>query len=250
MKNHFYIPYVGNKRQEVERLYEVIDFTDITTIIEPFCGSCAMSYYISTKKEGLKYILNDNNPYLKDMYEIMLDDDKIKNFENDYSNLFIDMDKDKYKELVKQEGVLYWFLANKYFQFRSGTYPVTRKSCKTINLKSVHIYNFFKNNDITFLTTDGLELYKKYNNCKNNLILLDPPYMDSCNALYKSPTLNIYDYLKNNNINNCNSYVILILENISKIEELFSNNKILSTYNKTYNMGKQKKTEHVIISNR
>jgi 16S rRNA G966 N2-methylase RsmD len=249
MKNHFYITYLGNKRQEVERLYEVIDFTDITTIIEPFCGSCAMSYYISTKKEGLKYILNDNNPYLKDMYEIMLDDDKIKKFENDYSNLFIDMDKEKYKELLKKEGVLYWFLANKYYKIRPTMYPNDGSRSKTINLKSVPIYNFFKNNDITFLTTDGLELYKKYNNCKNNLILLDPPYMDSCNALYKSPTINIYEYLYNNNINNCNSYIILILENNYIIRMLFSNNKILSTYNKTYNIAK-KKTEHVIICNR
>ena len=249
MKNHFYIPYVGNKRQEVERLYEVIDFTDITTIIEPFCGSCAMSYYISTKKTGLKYILNDNSPYLKDMYEIMLDDDKIKKFENDYSNLFIDMDKEKYNILVKQEGVLYWFLRHKYYQLRHGLYPATPKR-KTIDLKSFPIYNYFKNNDITFLTTDGLELYKKYNNCKNNLILLDPPYINSWNKLYKSPTLNIYDYLKNNNIDNCNSYVILIVENISKIQELFSNNKILTTYNKMYSMGRQKQTEHVIISNR
>ena len=250
MKNHFYIAYSGNKREEVERLYEAIDFTDITTIIEPFCGSCAMSYYISTKKEGLKYILNDNNPHLKDMYEIMVDDDKIKKFENDYNNLFIDMDKDKYKELVKQEGVLYWFLANKYYKIRPTMYPDDGRRSKTINLKSFPIYNFFKTNDITFLTTDGLELYKKYNNCKNNLILLDPPYINSWNKLYKSPTLNIYDYLKNNNIDNCNSYVILIVENISKIQELFSNNKILTTYNKMYKMGRQKQTEHVIISNR
>lgn len=250
MKNHFYMSYFGNKRREVERLYELIDFTDITTIIEPYCGTCAMSYYISTKKEGLKYILNDNNEYLKDMYEIMLDDDKIKKFEDEYTNLFIDMDKEKYNELVKKKGALYWFLANKYYTLRYGLYPTPdRKVSKTINLKSCPIYNFFKNNDITFLTTDGLELYKKYNNCKNNLILLDPPYMESCNTTYKSPTINIYEYLYNNNISNFNSYVILILENNWIIKLLFQNNKTLSIYNKQYETSK-KKTEHIIISNR
>ena len=77
MKNHFYMSYAGNKRNEVKDIYNHIDFENITTIIEPFCGSCAMSYYISTQKQGLKYIFNDNNKYLKEMYEIIIDDNKI-----------------------------------------------------------------------------------------------------------------------------------------------------------------------------
>ena len=61
MKNHFYMPYKGNKRQEVVRIFDEIDFEKLTTVIEPYCGSCAMSYYISTQYTGIKYILNDNN---------------------------------------------------------------------------------------------------------------------------------------------------------------------------------------------
>ena len=49
MKNHFYMSYSGNKREEVENIYNLIDFNNIATIVEPFCGTCAMSYYISTK---------------------------------------------------------------------------------------------------------------------------------------------------------------------------------------------------------
>ena len=65
MKNHFIIAYPGNKRQEVEIIYKNLDFNNITTIIEPFCGSCALSYYISTiHPKKYKYILNDLDHYL------------------------------------------------------------------------------------------------------------------------------------------------------------------------------------------
>ena len=67
MKNHFIIPYFGNKRMEVENLYNVIKdkLDEVDIIIEPFCGSSAMSYYISTQHpKKIKYILNDNNKKL------------------------------------------------------------------------------------------------------------------------------------------------------------------------------------------
>ena len=61
MKNHFFYPYVGNKREEVEHIYNLLDLNNINTIVEPFCGSCAVSYYIwsQNKDKNYKYILND-----------------------------------------------------------------------------------------------------------------------------------------------------------------------------------------------
>ena len=53
MKTHFYITYPGNKRKEMKGLYPYLDFTNINTIVEPFAGTCAISYYISTQKQGL-----------------------------------------------------------------------------------------------------------------------------------------------------------------------------------------------------
>ena len=71
MKNHFYISYAGNKRQEVKTIYDTIDFTNIKTIVEPFAGTSAMSFYISTQQKNLNYVLNDNNEYLYDMFNII-----------------------------------------------------------------------------------------------------------------------------------------------------------------------------------
>ena len=68
MKNHFIFSYAGNKRNEVEQIFDKIDLKDIDTIIEPFCGSSAMSYYLSTLyPKKFKYILNDNS---KEIYNI------------------------------------------------------------------------------------------------------------------------------------------------------------------------------------
>jgi site-specific DNA-adenine methylase len=249
MKNHFYIPYCGNKRQEVKHIYDNIDFTDITTVIEPFCGSCAMSYYISTQREGLKYILNDNNKYLKEMYELMLDDNKIEKFEKDFEELVKSFEgkKDVYIEVVKKKDLLSWFIKNKVYNITPGIFPIpTRNYKRTIDLKSFPIYNFFVNNDITFSTDCGLSIYKKYKNSKNNLILLDPPYMKSCNDLYLDASVNIYEYLYDNNIDKEKAKIILILENMWIIKLLFSTNKKLYEYDKMYDTTK-KKTTHIII---
>ena len=46
MRNHFIIPYIGNKREEVETIYNNIKnyIDDKKIIIEPFCGTSAVSY--------------------------------------------------------------------------------------------------------------------------------------------------------------------------------------------------------------
>ena len=82
MKNHFYISYNGNKRNEAENFYNSIDLSQIKTIIEPFVGTGAISYYIQTKNPDLKFILNDNNKFIIEMYNIMKDDEKLKAFED------------------------------------------------------------------------------------------------------------------------------------------------------------------------
>lgn len=255
MNNHFYIAYHGNKRNEVKVLYDNIDFNNITTVIEPFCGSCAMSYYISLNNKGLKYILNDNNIFLKEMFEIIKDDEKLKKFEEDYKYTMnnIIVDKETYKEYLKDKNnneLLRWFIKNKVYSIRAGLYPQpNRKITKEIDFKKFPVYNFFRNNDIEFLNIDGLECYKKYKDNENNLILIDPPYLSSCNIGYTSPSFEIYEYLYNNNIDNEKAYIILILEKMWIIELLFKNNNIKSIYDKTYQM-KKKNTQHIIIDNR
>jgi len=250
MNNHFYMAYCGNKRNEVILLYDNLNFDNITTIIEPFCGSCAMSYYIALKHPNkFKYILNDNNDYLKQIYEI-IKNDKIDDFDNEIIKITSTIkNKEIYDLLCKEKNIYAWFIKNKFYRIRPGLFDKDEKYDKYKSLKKYPVYNFFKNENIEFYSMDGLDCYKLYKDNQENLILIDPPYMNSCNSLYKSKTTNIYEYLFFNKITSEKSYICLILENNWIIQLLFNDivNKII--YDKKYQLYSKRETKHIIIIN-
>lgn len=256
MKNHFYISYFGNKRNEAESFYNLIDFKGIDTIVEPFCGTSAISYYISTKKQGLKYILNDNDEYLKMMFDILRDDEKINEFENMINSIKPTiMNKEAYQKYLKDnkdnKNIYAWFIKHFYYTIRPGIYPLRDEKTvfnKKIDLKSCPIYEFYNNNDVEFYDEDAIDIYEKYNNKKNCLIFLDPPYIDTCNDSYEKANLNIYEYLYYNKFNKCKAKIYLILED-NWIIKLIFNNFIIEENNKTYQTNK-KKTKHLTIYNK
>ena len=248
MKNHFYMSYPGNKRQEVTKIYPLLDLTNIKIIVEPFCGTCAFSYYVSLQIPNLTFVLNDNNNYLKEMFEIIIDDRLLNKFESKVNSVLDTIkNKEDYVTIIKNEDIVSWFIKNKYYNIRPGLYP-TNDKFKHIIMRNYPIVDFFKNNKIIFTCDNAINIYKKYKNNKKSLIFLDPPYISSCNSFYMSPELNIYEYINLNNIKNEKAKIYLILENIWIIKLLFQNNKILMEYNKKYEISK-KKTTHVIISN-
>ena len=76
MTNHFIYSYNGNKRNEFKYLNTVIDDIDkYDTIIEPFCGSSAISFNIWLKYPDKKYILNDNDKDLINLYNLIKNED-------------------------------------------------------------------------------------------------------------------------------------------------------------------------------
>lgn len=244
--------YAGNKRNEIKLFYDSLDFVGVDTIVEPFCGSCAMSYYIWTQKPTLKFLLNDNNIFLKEMYEIIKDDKKCEEFENNFNKLVDSFtgNKEKYLEIVNKQKTLYgWFIANKIYCITAGLFPPqTRPYKKTIKFSDFPIYNFFRNANIIFTNEDGLEFYKTHCKVKNNLLLIDPPYINTCNNFYTNAGLNIYEYFYINDIKKENAKIYLILEDIWIIKLLFKNHKILNSYDKLY-QGNKKKTNHIVITN-
>jgi len=241
--------YPGNKRQEVTKIYPLLDLTNIKIIVEPFCGTCAFSYYVSLQIPNLTFVLNDNNNYLKEMFEIIIDDRLLNKFESKVNSVLDTIkNKEDYLTIIKNDDIVSWFIKNKYYNIRPGLYP-TNDKFKHIIMRNYPIVDFFKNNKIIFTCDNAINIYKKYKNNKKSLIFLDPPYISSCNSFYMSPELNIYEYINLNNIKNEKAKIYLILENIWIIKLLFQNNKILMEYNKKYEISK-KKTTHVIISNR
>lgn len=246
-KNHFYMSYAGNKREECDKIFNFINFDGIDTIIEPFCGSCAMSCYINMKIPNLKYILNDNNKYLKEMYEIIIDEEKLINFENEYNNLLLDFNKNDYLEIIKKDDLMGWFIKNSNYTIRPGLFPIDKDKKKGLLIRNRPIYDFFKNSNIEFYNEDAIDIYKKYNNIMNCLILLDPPYLQLCNKFYLKTDTYIYEYLFNNNIKENKSKIYLILEDTWINKLLFKNCHCID-YNKIYQTSK-KKTNHIIYTN-
>ena len=121
---------------------------------------------------------------------------------------------------------------------------------KQLDLKNTYIYEFFNNEDIEFYNEDGLDIYKKYCNDSENMIFLDPPYLNRCNTFYSNQIVNIYEYLFKNDIRDQKAKIYLILENNWIIQLLFDGyNKI--EYDKKYsvNFSKNTNVKHVFISN-
>ena len=250
-KNHFLISYAGNKRKECQNIYESIKdkLSSVDTIVEPFCGSSAVSFYISKlHPKHYKYVLNDNNKHLIELYKIASSKRKLKKFIEEIETLVEDITKDVYIKLVKEDNVQSWFIKNKIYNIRPGFFPTNIKIKQDFSdLEDCPIIHFLRTEKITFTNIDAKETLVKYKDNKKAFIFLDPPYLDSCNDFYADSNTNIYEYLYNNKITAMRSKVLLCLEDNWIIRLLF-NGDVKSSYDKKYEISK-KKTRHMIIAN-
>ena len=264
MKNHFIFSYSGNKRNEVANLYitakDIYKFDDAEIIIEPYCGSCAFSYYISTLyPKKFKYILNDNDVRLYELFLLIQNEkeqtinDTLNELINEFNKYTDDITRKNYYSTIvadKEKNIYSWLFVNKYCTIRKALYPpITRiKQIKKFKIEDIPFYNFVKTEKIEFLNCDSLDILKKYKDNDKTIIFLDPPYISSCNSDYRSPTMSSYEYIFLNNIKYWGSSVICCFENTWIIKLLFKNNTIHTEYNKKYSNHKKKETTHVVIT--
>lgn len=253
MKNHFYIPYAGNKWYEMEHIKfyinDIINKNNIKYIIEPFCGSAAFSYYCSLLyPKKFKYILNDNNNELIKFLNNMKDDNKRNEIQNSINKIIVTIkNKNDYDNL---QGLHKWFIHNYIYFHKPGKYPSNKKFNNIkINFNKVLFTNFILNEDIEFINNNGIDIINKYSINNNVLLFIDPPYLKSYNKYYSTDSSEyIFNWFNNNDINNFKCKVIMILEYIDSIYNLFFNN-IIDIYDKKYLTYKNKKTTHCIIIN-
>ena len=243
--------YAGNKRNECEDIFNEIKdkLTNIKTIIEPFCGTSAFSYFISLKHpKQFKYILNDNNKYLIQLYVIARDEKKLEQLIKLLDAKIKDLNKDKYDKIAKEDDFLSWVIIHKFYAIRAGLFPINRKIITTFNcLKECPIIKYLRSDEIIFHNKDGVQIINHYKNNEHNFIFLDPPYLISCNDFYANTDVNVYEYLYENKINKMKALIVLCLESNWIIKLLF-NNQVKKEYSKLYQSSK-KKTTHLIISN-
>lgn len=248
-KNHFFMPYAGNKRNEFNHAYEQIKdrLEDVEYIVEPFCGSSAFSYFLSLKHpKKFKYILNDNCKNLIECYKIFKDDEKREELIKQVKVFNTDLTKEKYDNIVKIDETANWFFKNKVYAIRPGMYPLN-KTCKLDNLNDAPIINFLKNEDCEFSNIDGIEVFKKYMDNKKAIVFLDPPYLMSCNTFYENPEGNIYEFISALDLKKKKALLMFILEQNWILKMLFKKYSIVE-YEKTY-QPRKKKTTHFILLN-
>ena len=253
--SHFIFSYAGNKRKEFQTFNEYIKYDGIKNIVEPFVGSAAISFNIYKEhKDKFNYYLNDNDKYLYETYLLLKNEDieeifiKLNEIKNTVKNK-----EDFLKIYKKEEHSIYEYI---YFRkastFRMGMFNeergITKSNYKPTKLL-LEFVEFVKSANV-FITNDDWSIsYNKYKDDDESSIFLDPPYIASCNNMYGNATVNIYEYIYENNIKNNISNIYLILENIWIIKMLFKENNILIEYDKKYEMSK-KNTSHILISNK
>lgn len=264
-KHHFIIDYKGNKRNEYKYLEPFLDFKGIKNIIEPFCGSSAISFQIWLKNPHLNFYLSDINTNLINIYYLLKEYD-INEIIDNLNVLKRKYNKpEHYKKFVKSldendiHPLHYIYLRKIAGRFRdfAGTMNYRHHNNKTdfkppteTQLKFI---DFIKSPNVHIIKADWFVLFNKYKNNKNSIIILDPPYINSDNSFYNSKDKNIYDdsvyrYFYKNKITSFKSNIFVILELIKENNDIFGEENIIKTYDKRYGLT-YKKTKHVIYSN-
>jgi len=230
-----------------------IDLTDIDTIVEPFCGSCAISINLSIlHPKRFKYILNDLDVKLIEIFNI-IKAGKWKDIVDEYNNFNFSMDKNEYNEIINKNTILSYILGHRHYQFRIN-YPPTNK--KIIKLKeSYKFIDFVLNEDVEFRNSNAIDVIEELKNEPNTLIYLDPPYIKTRNVdfydnNYKNDFLSIYNYLDDFYIEQPKSRMYLnVLYNEGLIKRYANKYILLDEYDVKYKQGKERNKRHIILSN-
>lgn len=257
MKNHFVFSYAGNKREEVETIYKTIEdkLEGIETICEPFCGTSALSYYISTlHPRRFNYVLNDMNEHLIQLYNVLKNEEETLKLIDQLKTLYHTRDNELYKSLVskRRDNFIGFCLSHISYQIAPGLFEIRSKDIESIHkrfdkLNTCPIVKFLRTENVLMICGNGLDVYKEYSNNSSYLIFLDPPYLISDNSNYDHNNQSIYEHLYYSSISHQNAFIVLCLEYTWIVKLLFTNTYFI--YSKRY-VKSRKRTEHVIILNR
>jgi len=254
MKNHFIYSYLGNKRNETENFLNNIKLDNIKNIIEPFCGSSAISFAIWLEhQDKFNYYLNDSDKILIDVYDIMKNE-TIEDIEENVNRIGQNINnKDEWLQVLKNNDDIYHYIFFKKFSAlgRYGFYPIDKKNGYNFKItkETRQFIEFLKQPYVHITHGDWFEVFEPFKNDETTLFMIDPPYIMACNDFYSDKKLNMYQYFYDNKIENNKAHIYLILEDHWMLRLLFANNNILLKYAKTYQISK-KVTNHIIIYNK
>ncbi len=261
--NLFYFSWTGNKRTEVKHIQEYLKNTEYKTLVEPFCGSCAVSLHNSIRNEiKCKYVVNDFDTQLIDFLKHIQENgsEKIMNYLKDtWGEKGDKMTKEDHKKEIdnykKSPNVYNFSFYHKINNFRLTLYPQKRKIFNLDHTKYKKTDDFFKTATIT--SVDFRECMNKYKDDPDAFLFLDPPYLDSANYEYSRYTCTkpseeiqdhtemyvfIIDFLKS-----CKCKVLMIMNSNALVRYIYKGYTGIE-YSKIYGKSKRK-TNHIVITN-
>jgi site-specific DNA-adenine methylase len=252
--SHFVIPYTGNKYKEYQKHYKsYLNFDGIKTVIEPFSGSCAMSFLIWKERKDLTFIINDISDMTYKIYELYrsMSPEEFKEKIDERCEFLKDEATWKLERPKMTENIFSYIVMNKFHNFRPGLYPT---KCKTtwkyewVKLQ-LEFYEFINSPNVIISNKDWIEVFDEHKDDSTVLFLFDPPYLESFNGYYefkKQGTVNVYEFFGNHDELKFNSKIYFVLESNWIIKLLFKNHSFVYEYSKVYELSK-KKTTHCLI---
>lgn len=264
---NFYFGYFGNKWKELPFILPFIDLTNVTTIVEPFCGSGSFSYYLwndhnSNPKQT--FHLNDVDPLLMDFLQyIPTHKQAVHQFLKDH---YGKISKEDYLELVKPyigdreapslpldrlERNAQFLLSRTHIHHTYGRFTSSRPFPTYTKLQKPLKYDaFLTDTDNVLLTCQSFEtVLKQYHVDDKALLFIDPPYHHTANIHYyengKELETNIYLPIQTY-LNTCQCHVIMTVNDTELMRDLFSK-WIKGSYDVTYAKSKKVSTVLVIV---
>lgn len=164
--SHFPCTYFGNKRLEIKEFEAYLIKPETKTIIEPFAGTCAVSFYLNQKyPERFNFIAYDSSPEVIRIYKALEQIDG-----EFYSQELIDA----------IAGIM------KTWAWRHGRKNKTTETKFT--KKQLEFIKFIKSDKFKFIGADWKTDIDELASNPENSIFLDPPYFDSYNQCYFTET--------------------------------------------------------------
>jgi site-specific DNA-adenine methylase len=250
--NHFIISYHGNKKDDYKHFKDDICYDNVKNIVEPFCGSSAISFQIwKDYKDKFSYHLNDLDTKLYNIYKILKEQsiDHIFDKINDVKDTI--KCKEDFEELCKKSNktIYEYIFINKGSSFRYGRFherALTKKIYKATTEQ--RLFSEFLKQDYVHISNEDYKIsYDFHKNNKDTIIFLDPPYINGFNTAYKHRSTKCYEFLSED-IKNKQAIIFLPLEKNDIVLDMFKDSKIIIEWNKIYKITKKKVTM-ILISN-
>jgi len=258
---HTFMQYESNKFNEYSNFKNSITYDNITTIIEPFCGTASISFKIWLEYgDKFKYYINDKNKdviqyfefhkqtNLNEFIEQFNIDKQQYNTQEKFTKLYNEwcIDKDVYKYIIlrKLSYMSIKMLAIRNYERKNNVWETKSK----VNKHQMKFQEFLNSPNVFISNEDWKECYNKFKDDNTNLIIFDPPYIKSNNTNYNEDCrkLDVYEELEDIKKANATSY--FILEDIKETKDLFKEWNMVIKYSKEYSRSKNK-TIHIVYKN-